>query len=606
MSGREEKIPPLKLTVVQYVILVIFLVLSYGLWTLQVRKSDEYLSRAEQNRIRKVPILAPRGKLLDRDGQIIVDNYPSFSALLLRDQLRDLNADAARIGDGLHIPPEEIREKVRRYQLARKPAFEPIIIKDDITPDERAFIESHRDEFPELETLMVHRRLYPENGFMAHLIGYVGEVSEDMLNTSRFELYQKGDIVGQSGVELFYNDYLMGKDGSRRVLVDSKGKEVGRPKDANIPAEPGHKLKLTIDIDVQKAAEQALDGKNGAVVAMDPRNGEILAMVSRPTFNPNDFAVRISRDEWNKLSTDPNHPLLNKAIQAQLAPGSVFKIIMSVAGTQEGIAQNLHVNCPGGGTFYGRYFKCWVAAEHRVHGPVDLTKGIYQSCDVFFYTLAERLGIERIAKWASALGLGKKTGIDLPNEVSGTMPSEEWKMRTFHQKWIVSRSNFGGYWPGSCRGDANSACSCHRWHCQVAGCSIVRTWSILKTFPREYRTIAASNLPDSVKVPIDPDSWVTITNAMAGVVTPPSPEVPMGGTAYSAHLQGIDFAGKTGSAQVVSNAFLQEPRRRCRNSSTTIAGLWHYAAPQSGDCCCGPVLKVASTVNWLRVWQLRW
>ena len=349
MSGREEKIPPIKLTVVQYVILVIFLVLSYGLWTLQVRKSDEYLSRAEQNRIRRVPILAPRGKLLDRDGQIIVDNYPSFSALLLRDQLRDLNADAQKIGDGLHIPPEEIRDKVRRYQLARKPAFEPIIIKDDITPDERAFIEAHRDEFPELETLMVHRRLYPENGFMAHLIGYVGEVSEDMLNTPRFELYQRGDIVGQSGVELFYNDVLMGKDGSRRVLVDSKGKEVGRPKDANIPAIPGHKLKLTIDIDVQKAAEEALEGKNGAIVAMDPRNGEILAMVSRPTFNPNDFAVRISHDEWNKLTTDPNHPLLNKAIQAQLAPGSVFKIIMAVAGTQEGIAQNLHVNCPGGG-----------------------------------------------------------------------------------------------------------------------------------------------------------------------------------------------------------------------------------------------------------------
>ncbi len=554
MSGREEKIPPLKLTVVQYVILVIFLVLSYGLWTLQVRKSDEYLSRAEQNRIRKVPILAPRGKLLDRDGQIIVDNYPSFSALLLRDQLRDLNADAARIGDGLHIPPEEIREKVRRYQLARKPAFEPIIIKDDITPDERAFIESHRDEFPELETLMVHRRLYPENGFMAHLIGYVGEVSEDMLNTSRFELYQKGDIVGQSGVELFYNDYLMGKDGSRRVLVDSKGKEVGRPKDANIPAEPGHKLKLTIDIDVQKAAEQALDGKNGAVVAMDPRNGEILAMVSRPTFNPNDFAVRISRDEWNKLSTDPNHPLLNKAIQAQLAPGSVFKIIMSVAGTQEGIAQNLHVNCPGGGTFYGRYFKCWVAAEHRVHGAVDLTKGIYQSCDVFFYTLAERLGIERIAKWASALGLGKKTGIDLPNEVSGTMPSEEWKMKTFHQKWIVSEAISVGIGQGAV---ATTPIQLARAIGGIASGGMLYRPHVVnpEDLPPEYRTIAASNLPDSVKVPIDPDSWVTITNAMAGVVTPPSPEVPMGGTAYSAHLQGIDFAGKTGSAQVVSNAF---------------------------------------------------
>ncbi|MGE5725811.1 MAG: penicillin-binding protein 2, partial [Acidobacteriota bacterium] len=178
MPGREEKIPPAKLTFVQYVILSIFLVLAYGLWSLQVRKNDEYLNRAEQNRIRRVAILAPRGKLLDRDGQIIVDNYPSFSALLLRDQMRDLNADAQKIADGLHMPVGDILDKIRRYQLARKPAFEPIIVKDDITPDERAFIEAHRDEFPELETLMVYRRLYPKNGFMAHLIGYVGEVSE--------------------------------------------------------------------------------------------------------------------------------------------------------------------------------------------------------------------------------------------------------------------------------------------------------------------------------------------------------------------------------------------------------------------------------------------
>jgi len=269
MPGRDEKIPQTKFSVVQYVILAVFVVLAYGLWILQVRKTDEYVTRSEQNRIRQVPILAPRGKIYDRDGQLIVDNYPSFSALLLRDQVRDLNADAGKIADGLHIPVQEVIDKVRRYQLARKPAFEPIIIKDDIPPDERAFIESHRDEFPELETLMIHRRLYPKDGFMAHLIGYVGEVSEDMLNSPKFELYERGDIVGQSGVELQYNDLLMGKDGSRRVLVNSKGKEVGRPPNANIPAVNGEKLKLTIDLDIQKAAEQAMEGKNGAVVAMD-------------------------------------------------------------------------------------------------------------------------------------------------------------------------------------------------------------------------------------------------------------------------------------------------------------------------------------------------
>jgi penicillin-binding protein 2 len=554
MLGRNEKIPQTKFSIVQYLILALFLVLFYGLWILQVRKSDEYVTRSEQNRIRQVPMLAPRGKIYDRDGQLIVDNYPSFSALLLRDQMRDLNADAQKIADGLHLPVGDVLEKIRRNQLARKASYEPIIIKDDITPDERAFIESHRDEFPELETLMIHRRLYPKDGFMAHLIGYVGEVSEDMLNSERFELYQKGDIVGQSGVELQYNDILMGKDGSRRVLVNSKGKEVGRPPDANIPAIPGQKLKLTVDLDIQKAAEAALDGKNGAIVAMDPRNGEILAMVSRPAFDPNDFAVRISAKEWNQLSTDPNHPLLNKAIQAQLAPGSVFKVVMSVAGLQEGVAQTMHVNCAGGGIFYGRYFNCWVKGEHRVHGTVDITKGIYQSCDVFFYTLAERLGIEKIAKWATAVGLGRKTGIDLPNEVSGIMPSEEWKMRTFHQKWYAGEVISVGIGQGAVT--VSPIQLAHTIGGITMGGTFYRPHVVNPDqMPAQFKDAAISSVPDVVHVPIDPQNWITITNAMAGVVNPASPSEPEGGTAPSAHIQGVDFAGKTGSAQVVSNAF---------------------------------------------------
>lgn len=570
MPGREEKIPSTKLTAVQYVILVIFLVLAYGLWSLQVRKNDEYLTRAEQNRIREVPVLAPRGKLLDRDGQVIVDNYPSFSALLLRDQLRDLNADAQKIADGLHIPAGDILDKVRRYQLARKPAFEPIIIKDDITPDERAFIESHRDEFPELETLMVYRRLYPKDGFMAHLIGYVGEVSEDMLNSPRFELYEKGDIVGQSGIELYYNDLLMGKDGSRRVLVDSHGREVGRPKNANIPAVPGHKLKLTVDIDVQKAAELAMEGKNGAIVALDPRDGEVLAMVSRPSFDPNDFAIRISGKEWSQLVNDPDHPLLNKAIQAQLAPGSVFKIIMSVAGLQEGIAQNMKVNCQGGGVFYGRYFNCWVKEEHRVHGITDISKGIYQSCDVFFYTLAERLGIEKIAKWATAMGIGKKTGIDLPNEASGVMPSEEWKMRNFHQKWYAGEVISVGIGQGAV---AVTPIQLARAIGGIAmGGTFYRPHVVNDDdLPQEYRNISASHGPDVVHVPIDPQNWITITDAMAGVVKPGI------GTAPSAYLQGIDFAGKTGSTQLVSHAFLERRGQSLKKLKKEFKGNGWFA-----------------------------
>jgi len=540
MFGHDEKISSIRLTAAQYIILAIFLILAYGLWRLQVMQSDFYAGLAEKNRIRNVPILAPRGKILDREGRIIVDNYPSFTALLLRDSSRDLSADAGLIAQGLHMNANEIRERVRK--LAWLPQYQPIFLKDDITPDELAFIEAHRNELPELDTIMAHRRLYPRKGFMAHLVGYVGEVSEDMLNQPQWEFYNPGDVVGKSGVELQYNQMLMGKNGARRSIVNSRGKEMQSLSET--PAVPGQQLKLTLDIDLQIAAEEALEGKNGAIVAMDPRTGEVLAMVSRPSFDPNEFAVRVSRGEWNKLVTDENHPLLNKAIQAQLAPGSVFKIIMATAGLQEGIAQNLRVICNGGATFYGRYFKCWITAQHSVHGAVEISRGIYQSCDVFFYTLAEKLGIERIAKYATAFGLGQKTRIDLPQEVSGVMPSEQWKIKNFKQKWYAGETISVGIGQGAvvvtpiqlarAIGGITSGGVMHRPHVAFPG-----------ELPPNV-VPATSEYPDEVKVPIDPKNWEIITDAMANVPTPL-------GTAGSAHLQGVDFAGKTGSAQIISN-----------------------------------------------------
>lgn len=537
MFGRDEKVSPIRLTAVQYVLLGIFLLLAYGLWRLQVIKSDFYSTLAEKNRIRDVPILAPRGKILDREGRIIVDNYPSFTALLMRDSNRDLAADADLIAQGLHMDSRDVRDRVRHF--AGTPQYEPIYLKDDITPDELAFIEAHKNELPELETIMAHRRLYPRNGFLAHLIGYVGEVSEDMLNQSQWEFYNPGDVVGKSGVELQYNQILMGKNGSRQVVVNSHGKEMSEL--AEKPAEAGKPLKLTIDIDLQIAAEEAMGDKNGAMVAMDPKTGEILAMVSRPTFDPNDFAVRVSNKEWSQLITDPNHPLLNKAIQAQLAPGSTFKILMAVAGWQEGIAQTMHVHCNGGATFYGRRFGCWVKTGH---GEVDLTKAIYQSCDVFFYTLAEKLGIDRIAKYATMMGLGQKTGIDLPQEASGVMPSEEWKIRNFKQKWFAGETISVGIGQGAVA---------------VTPIQLARAIAVVSTGGRMVvpHVIEPSGLPENYletahyndvkNVAIDPTGWDTITDAMGRVLLPE-------GTAPSAHVPGIDIAGKTGSAQIVSLA----------------------------------------------------
>src|SRR5713101_4919539 len=537
MFGRDEKVSSFRLTAVQYIILVIFLVLAYGLWRLQVVSSEFYAALAEKNKTREVPILAPRGKILDREGREIVTNYPSFTALLLRDSTRDLTVDADLIAQGLHLDPREVRERLRKF--AGTPQYQPIYLKEDITQDELAFIKAHRNELPELDTIMAHRRLYPRNGFMAHLIGYVGEVTEDMLNQPQFELYNPGDVVGISGVERQYNTLLMGKNGSRQALVDSHGREVGRLGETE--AIPGKQLKLTIDLDLQIAAEEALAGKNGAVVAMDPHTGEILAMVSGPTFDPNDFAVRVSRDEWNKLVNDPDKPLLNKAIQAQLAPGSTFKIIMATAGWQEGIAQTLNVHCNGGANFYGRRFGCWVKTGH---GAVDLTKAIYQSCDVFFYTLAEKLGISRIAKYATAMGLRQKTGVDLPEEASGVMPSEEWKVRNFKQKWFAGETISVGIGQGAVA---------------ITPVQLMRAVGAISMDGRMVvpHVINPTNLPQGFvetthytevkSIPFDPTGWNTITDAMGRVLLPE-------GTAPSAQIPGIDIAGKTGSAQIVSLA----------------------------------------------------
>jgi penicillin-binding protein 2 len=538
--GKEEKIPQSKLLIAQYAILAVFLILLFGLWRLQVSGGDKYEVLAEQNRIRTFPILAPRGKILDRENRVLVDNYPSFSALLVRENAVDLDRKIPRIAQGLNLSPDEILKALKRYAGRKN---EPLIIKEDITPDELAFIEANRSELPELETLMVHRRLYPKNGFAAHLVGYVGEVSEADLNRPQFELYQPGMIVGKSGLEQQYNTMLMGTDGKRRSVVDNHGNEVQRLD--RTPAEPGKNLKTTIDLDVQIAAEEAMEGHIGGLIAIDPRNGEVLALVSRPVFDPNHFAVRISRDEWNKLITDPSKPLLNKSIQAQLAPGSVFKIIMAVAGMQEGIAQNLHVNCGGGANFYGRFFKCWIAKRHSSHGIVDLTKGIYQSCDTFFYTLGERLGIGRIAKYAQAFGLGQRTGIDLPQEVSGVMPSEEWKIRNFKQKWYAGETISVSIGQGAVAttpvqlaraiGGIASGGKMYRPH-------LVKPEDILDD---QLRKEAKETL-DETEVKIDPASWETITDAMADVVSPV-------GTGAASQIKGVDFGGKTGSAQVISN-----------------------------------------------------
>ncbi|MDR3451322.1 MAG: penicillin-binding protein 2, partial [Rhodoferax sp.] len=542
----------------QYGILLMMLALAAGLWRLQVLGADNFRVLAEQNRIRKVPLLAPRGKLFDRENRLIVDNYPSVSCFLVREQNHNVDADLPMIAKGLHLDLEQLQAQLNHYRAA--PGYQPIPIKQEITPDEQAFIEAHRNELPELETIDVERRLYPRDGFAAHLIGYVGEVSEDMLeNDLRYAAYEPGDVVGRAGVEETYDQLLRGQDGSRDVIVDSHGREVGYLRTQH--STPGQDLRLTIDNDLQRAAELALGNRNGAIVAMDPRNGDILAMVSRPSFDPNAFTVRIDRSEWNKLITDPDHPLLNKAIQAQLAPGSTFKILMSVAGLQEGVAQDMHVNCTGGWGPYGYFHHC----DER-HGAVDIHNAIPYSCDTFYYMLGDKLGIDRIAKYATAFGYGQKTGIDLPGEQAGLMPSAQWLMKTYHHRWYPDETLDVAIGQGAV--EATPIQLARIIGGIASGGHLVRPHVVMPDqLPGDFRHAIEDTYPGSGKVdiPIDPANWEIITDGMAAVTQPGAFH-----TAGSAHLEGIDLAGKTGTAQVMSHEALSHSG----SGHSTFPNVW--------------------------------
>ena len=538
-ADRDEKVAAGKLHATQYIVVLVLAVLAAGMWRLQVLGVDNYRLLAEANRVRKQPVTAPRGKIFDREGRILVDNYPSVSCFLLREQVKDLNADIPLIARGLDLPVDAIQATLRRY--ASSPKYEQIPLKLDITQDEQAFIEAHRNELPELETFDDQRRLYPRDGFAAHLIGYVGELSAEDLNSAKFAFYEPGDVVGKSGVEETYDELLRGTDGSRDVIVDSHGKEVGQL--GQQLAKPGTDLRLTIDLDVQRAAELAMEGHTGALVAMDPHTGEILAMVSRPTYDPNQFSVRLSKDYWSQIVNNPDHPMMNKTIQAQLAPGSTFKIIMSLAGLEEGVAQTMRVMCNGGATFYGRFFAC---DQH--HGMVDIDHAIPWSCDTFYYTLANKLGIDTIARYATEVGLGQQTGVDLPDEATGTMPSTAWKLKTQHDKWYAGETISVGIGQGAIQ---VTPLQLARALGGIASGGVLKRPHVVfpDELPPEMLSAIAENYPGSGDrvVPITPENWETITDAMAATLGP-------GGTAGTVHLEGIDFAGKTGTAELVSHS----------------------------------------------------
>jgi penicillin-binding protein 2 len=522
-----------KIAFFQYAAVGVFLFLITGFWDLQVRNPQVYQERALQNSIKAIPVLAPRGKILDRDGRVIVDNHSSFSLFLSRENLKMEHLKP--IAEGLNIDYDSLVARVKRFQSRGAPQYQPIAIKEELTPAELAFVDSHKDAdtFPELEVIHVQHRLYPRDGLAAHVIGYVGEVSEAELNTPEFARFRQGDVIGKDGIEREYNDLLMGVDGQRQVEVDSFGNE-RRVLAEEKEAIPGKNLQLTIDLDLQAVAELTLENRRGAVVALDPRSGEVLAMVSRPAFDPNLFAGRIRSKDWKDLLDNPDHPLLNRAIQAQQAPGSTFKPIVALAGLETGaIDENFHVNCPGGANFYGRFFKCWSR-----HGGVELHRGLVQSCDTFFYNVGNRMSIDDIAHYAEMVGYGHKTGIDLPHEAEGVVPSSRWKIRNFREKW------YPGETISVAIGQGATTVTPLQMAAAIGGMAVGGVWNQPHLVREGVRLVPARHGE------LNQENIKKVIYGMYGVVNE-------GGTGVRARLPGINVCGKTGTAQLASNEVLK-------------------------------------------------
>jgi penicillin-binding protein 2 len=534
----------IRLSVLQYIFTVVFSILAVSFWALQVVQHAKFEEMAENNHQRTLSLRAPRGIVFDRDGKVLVENRHSYSISIVREHTKDLNRTIRLLAGVIGMEESAVRSIVDRHR--REPTYRPITVVQDASLAQVAAVTARRLDFelPDVVIEQVPTRRYPD-AMGAHLFGYVGEVNDAIL--ASIPGLKSGDIVGQSGIEKVYNAMLMGEDGARRVVVNSVGREI-RTLEEDPPTE-GKRLQLTIDYDVQKAIEDGFDsiGFNGAAVVLDPASGDVLGFTSRPAYDPNAFASGIDRDTWNALTTDEDRPLNDRAIQGRYSPGSTFKMAVALAGLEEGIiTPDFHVHCVGGATFYGRPFKCW---KKGGHGSIDLRHAIEQSCDVYFYTVANMVGVDKINKWATALGLGVKSGIDLPNEVQGLVPSTEWKQRVRHEKWYAGETISVGIGQGQV---SVTPVSMAVYMATLANGGTRVTPHLLKAVDDGTGWKPAPVPPPQSKMDVDPDKLQAIRDGLWMVVN-------QAGTGHNAQVKGPDgkpmhdISGKTGTSQVISN-----------------------------------------------------
>ena len=407
----------------------IFLMLFLRLWYLSIASFEQYDSIARNNQIRTLPVPAPRGLIRDRMGRVLVENTYGFDLIMFRGKEFETKRTLRFLEKSFLVSPGAI--KARLLETNHYNDYQPVVVKQSLTLAQTSFLMARHSDYPLLDILERPRRFYPHRTIASHVLGYVGEVSSDELKRDVFQNHRPGDVIGKSGTERKYNRKLSGQNGLRRIRVNSKG----RPFKELTPIDvvPGQELRLTIDLELQRAAEKALTGHTGSIVAMDPKSGEILALASNPTFDPNDFATKISKMQWENLLSHSGKPLQNRTIQNTYAPGSTFKIIIALASLESGLTKSVNnLFCAGSANFYGREYFC---SFKQGHGRINLTSALKYSCNVYFYFLGRDLGIDRIQDFSQKFGLGQKTGVDLPGEMSGFIPSRDWKRKEINAPW---------------------------------------------------------------------------------------------------------------------------------------------------------------------------
>jgi penicillin-binding protein 2 len=522
-----------RLAVVQAVVAGLIAVLLLQFWNLQVLRARHFQDLAENNRSRVVRLAAPRGTLLDREGKLLVGNRPSFNLVLTPEHAQDLDRVVSGIARTLGTGEAAIRER-----LAKRVTYRPVVVRADATVSEVAALEARRLELPEVRVEVVPLRYYPLAAAAAHALGRVGEISERQLEAPEFEGLPSGALVGQAGVEARYNRALMGRDGYRRVIVNSRGLEVAEADWA--PPVDGPSLTLNLDASLQAATERAFGDRGGSAVALDPQTGEILAMTSMPAYDPNEFTTGIDPMLWTMLANDPGTPLMNRAIQGQYAPGSTFKIIMATAALEERvISPSTTFYCPGYIRIYDRVRHCNVPGGH---GIVDVRRALAISCNVFFYQVGVLLEIDRIAAWATRMGLGAPTGVDVPHELGGLMPSREWKQRVQKAPWYPGETVSVAIGQGQV---SATPLQMARVAAIVANGGSLVTPHLVRATPDGRRTV-----PPPKPLGISPETLAVVKDGMRAVVTE--------GTGWRARLRRVEVCGKTGTAQVVSKARLEQ------------------------------------------------